>query len=105
MGMRKIEDHTEMLTLLVCKVVRSYMSENPGMVHTEVLQSLSNTIYAVAGAIDDWFEQVEVLVGTKVSEECETPDFTEFLHFSNDLQENLEDTEYDDGYDDEDDDD
>ena len=103
--MEPIDDHVEMLTLVLCKSIHNYSLENPSMVHSEMLKALSSTMFAVSGAIDDWYSQIEAIVGTKVTEECECPDFTDFLHFSNDLQDNLEGNEYEDDGDDEDDDD
>lgn len=80
--MRPIDDHVEMLSLVLCKQIKGYMLENPCVSHFEVLQALLTVQHAVSSSVDDWYEQVVSIVGVQTLEECDCPDFTNFLFFT-----------------------
>lgn len=78
--MKSIDDHTEMVTHMVCRYLWCYMTENPDCSYTDAIQGLTNTIFALSSGQDQIIEDLCELCGPK-SGKIMVPEFVDFLEF------------------------
>jgi hypothetical protein len=77
--MEPVTDHVNILTLRLCKAVKSYLEETPGMTYTDAMRALNNVNYALMLGIDMWYDDLESIVGIDVAKLCTVPEFHELI--------------------------